>query len=273
MNLKKVISKNVTEICTFFTFTHVRQTCFACNFFLCIFLKLFQRIRSQREILRFLISFSIFLQKRFLGVILALFANFEAKCAKNGSKNQKTYFVNVSQISKGLYSSFSKKKSNSLYPTRYCVKFQAILFIVVLLLGNIRFRSWNAILLFRTIGFNGFDLFLSKWIQNVILRHIIFATFSTDSRSASNSALFYTHIEGLQLKIQALLALFVNSEVDFGRSGSKNQVVKIVVPYCITIRLVQKKLVILYIYMLTLHHYFFKCSRNPKLFPCGRYSA
>ncbi len=25
---KKVISKNVTEICTFFTFTHVRQTCF-----------------------------------------------------------------------------------------------------------------------------------------------------------------------------------------------------------------------------------------------------
>ena len=31
---KKVISKNVTEKCTFFTFTHVRQTCFAYNFFL-----------------------------------------------------------------------------------------------------------------------------------------------------------------------------------------------------------------------------------------------
>ncbi len=29
---KKVISKNVTEKCTFFTFTHVRQTCFAYNF-------------------------------------------------------------------------------------------------------------------------------------------------------------------------------------------------------------------------------------------------
>ncbi len=26
---KKVISKNVTEICTFFAFTHVRQACFA----------------------------------------------------------------------------------------------------------------------------------------------------------------------------------------------------------------------------------------------------
>jgi hypothetical protein len=31
---KKVISKNVTEICTFSTFTHVRQTCFAYNFLL-----------------------------------------------------------------------------------------------------------------------------------------------------------------------------------------------------------------------------------------------
>jgi hypothetical protein len=31
---KKVISKNVMEICTFFSFTHVRQTCFAYNFML-----------------------------------------------------------------------------------------------------------------------------------------------------------------------------------------------------------------------------------------------
>jgi hypothetical protein len=57
-----------TEICTFFTFTLVRQTCFAYNFFWCIFLQLFQRNRNQREILRFLISFFIFLQKNiFLG--------------------------------------------------------------------------------------------------------------------------------------------------------------------------------------------------------------
>ncbi len=51
----------------FFTFTPVRQTCFACNFFLVHFLQLFQRIRNQREILRFLISFSI--KKKFLGHI------------------------------------------------------------------------------------------------------------------------------------------------------------------------------------------------------------
>jgi hypothetical protein len=94
MHPKKVISKNVTEICTFFTFIHVGQTCFACNFFWCIFLQLFQRIGNQREILRFLISFLI--KKIKIWVVLALFSNFEAKCAKNGSKNQKTYFVNVS---------------------------------------------------------------------------------------------------------------------------------------------------------------------------------
>jgi hypothetical protein len=60
-------------------------------------------------------------------VILALFEYFEAKRTKNGSKNQKTYLVNVSYISilhpsKGLYSSFSKKKSNLLYPNAYAQK-------------------------------------------------------------------------------------------------------------------------------------------------------
>jgi hypothetical protein len=94
MYQKKVISKNVTEKCTFFSFTHVRQTCFA--FVWCIFSQLFQRIRNQREILRFLTPFSIFSKKNFFCVILVLFSNFEAKRARNGSKNQKTYLVNVS---------------------------------------------------------------------------------------------------------------------------------------------------------------------------------
>ncbi len=114
MYQKKVISKNVTEKCTFSTFTHVRQTCFADNFFLVHFVTTFQRIRNQREILRFLTPFSIFFKTKFFQVILVLFSNFEAKRARNGSKNQKTYLVNVSQISilhpsKGLYSLFSKK--------------------------------------------------------------------------------------------------------------------------------------------------------------------
>ncbi len=125
MYQKKVSSKNVTEKCPVLTFTHVRQTCFAYNFFWCIFLQLFQRIRNQREILRFSTPFSIF-SKKFFKVILVLFSNFEAKLARNSSKNQKTYFVNVSQISilhpsKGLYSLFSKKKSNLLYPIVHCI--------------------------------------------------------------------------------------------------------------------------------------------------------
>jgi hypothetical protein len=65
-------------------------------FLWCIFLQLFQRIRNQREILRFLTPFSIFSKKNFFKVILVLFSNFEAKRARNGSKNQKMYLVNVS---------------------------------------------------------------------------------------------------------------------------------------------------------------------------------
>jgi hypothetical protein len=64
----------VPEKCTFFIFTHVRQTFFAYNFFVCIFSQLFQRIRNQREILRFLAPLLIFLQKKiFYGHISTFF--------------------------------------------------------------------------------------------------------------------------------------------------------------------------------------------------------
>jgi hypothetical protein len=43
---KKVISKNVMEICTFFTFTLVRQTCFADNFFVAFFNNFFNGFKS-----------------------------------------------------------------------------------------------------------------------------------------------------------------------------------------------------------------------------------
>ncbi len=92
MHHKKLLAKMWRKKSLFSLFTHVRQTFFAYNFFLCIFLQLFQRIRNHREILRFLISFLIFCKKKFFGVILALFANFEAERAKNGSKNLKKVF-------------------------------------------------------------------------------------------------------------------------------------------------------------------------------------
>ncbi len=96
MHHKNVISKNVMEKARFSLFTHVRQSIFAYNFFLVHFLQLFQWIWNQHEILRFLISFLIFFAKKNCAVFLALFANFEAERAKNGSKNRKMYLVNVS---------------------------------------------------------------------------------------------------------------------------------------------------------------------------------
>jgi hypothetical protein len=68
-------------------FRHV----FANLFFWYNFSKLFQRIRNQREILRFLTPFSL---KKFffVVVILVLFSNFDCKCAGNGSKKRKILF-------------------------------------------------------------------------------------------------------------------------------------------------------------------------------------
>ncbi len=86
---KQVINKNETEMCTFYTFDHMFIGFVCLQLFWCI---------------------------------LALLPNFEAKCARNGSKNLKTYFVNVSKNlillpSQGQSFLFSLKKSNSLYPS------------------------------------------------------------------------------------------------------------------------------------------------------------
>ncbi len=54
---KKMYKKSYKQKCDenmhFSTFTHLRQTCFAYNFFLVHFFKTFQRISNQHEILRF----------------------------------------------------------------------------------------------------------------------------------------------------------------------------------------------------------------------------
>ncbi len=77
----------MTKICTFSTFTLVHRTCFAYNFFWCIFVKLYQRIWNQHETLHFLIPFLIFLNF-FLGHTSTFF-KLEAKCTKYDAKNQK----------------------------------------------------------------------------------------------------------------------------------------------------------------------------------------
>ncbi len=68
---------------------YVRQSCFANNFFCVHFLQLFQQIRNKWNSTFFDIFFEL---KKKIWVILALFENFEARRAKNGSKNQKNLF-------------------------------------------------------------------------------------------------------------------------------------------------------------------------------------
>ncbi len=54
---KKIISKNITEICSLFTFTHVCQTCFAYNFCVCIFLRFPNRFKISVKFCVFYIFF------------------------------------------------------------------------------------------------------------------------------------------------------------------------------------------------------------------------
>jgi hypothetical protein len=82
---KKVIRRNVAKICTFSTFTHVRQTCFVYNFFV-NFLKTFSTdLKSAWNSACFI----PFMFKKKIKVIFLLFSNFEAKRKKTAPKKKK----------------------------------------------------------------------------------------------------------------------------------------------------------------------------------------
>ncbi len=70
------------KLCTFFAFTHVRQT----------FQYFFTNFSTDTKSAWNSAFFNIFFDKKKFGVILALFGNFEAKCAKNGKKKLKNLF-------------------------------------------------------------------------------------------------------------------------------------------------------------------------------------
>ncbi len=92
MHQKKVISKkSLTNMRTKWKKGLFSVTFLLITFLWCIFSKLFLRIRNQREILRFLIPKLNFFIKFFL-LLLALFVNFDCKCAGNGSKKRKIFF-------------------------------------------------------------------------------------------------------------------------------------------------------------------------------------
>ncbi len=79
---KKAISKNVMKICTFSTFTHVRQTCFAYNLFLFISLKLFNGFEIS---MKFCFFDTCFDKKKIISVIIVLFQTLNPN-EKNSAK-------------------------------------------------------------------------------------------------------------------------------------------------------------------------------------------
>jgi hypothetical protein len=92
---------------------HFSVTFLLITLFWYIFSKLFQRIRNQREILRFLTPFSIFSEKNFFRSCLYFFRTLTANAQETAQKNGKSFFMNVSwnlimQPSKGLHNQVVK---------------------------------------------------------------------------------------------------------------------------------------------------------------------
>ncbi len=119
---QKVNSKNVREICTFF-FTHVRQTCFAYNFFGAFFNNFFNGFETSVKFCVFLHLFSICQKIFFLGHNGTFFKLWSQTRKKRLKKSKNVFSKCVLDFNfapiKG--SSFSKTKSNSLYPNEHLV--------------------------------------------------------------------------------------------------------------------------------------------------------
>ena len=92
MYQKKFISNNVTEKCTFFTFTHVCQTCFAYNFFFgAFFHNFFNGFEISVKFCVFWHLFRFFKKKVFLGHI-SIFGKLWSQTRKKRLKKSKKVF-------------------------------------------------------------------------------------------------------------------------------------------------------------------------------------
>ena len=89
---QKFISTNVTEICTFFTFTYVRQTCFACNFFLVHFFTTFSTDSKSAWNSGFFDIFLDFFQKKFSLGHISTFCKLWSQMRKKRLKKSKNVF-------------------------------------------------------------------------------------------------------------------------------------------------------------------------------------
>ncbi len=68
---------------------------FTDNFFVCIFHKLFLTDSKSAWNSAFIDTNIEFLNEKFFLLFLALFVNFDSKCAQNGSKKRINFFMNV----------------------------------------------------------------------------------------------------------------------------------------------------------------------------------
>ncbi len=123
MYQKKVISKNVTERCTFFMFTPVRQTCFAYNFFVVHFFTTFSTDSKSAWNSAFLDTFFDFLKKKILGNISTFFKLWSQTRKKRLNKSKNVFCkcvldFNFAPIKGSVFFIFKKKvKFFVPYPT------------------------------------------------------------------------------------------------------------------------------------------------------------
>ncbi len=115
MYQQKVISKNVTEKCTFFTFTHVRQTCFAYSFFLVHFFKTFSTDSKSAWNSAFFDTFFDFVKKKFFLGHISTFFQLWNQTRKKRLKKSKNVFCkcvldfNFAPIKGSVFFIFKKK--------------------------------------------------------------------------------------------------------------------------------------------------------------------
>ncbi len=111
---KKLLVKNVMEKCTFFTFTHVRQTCFAYNFFCAFFHNFFNRVEISVKFCVFWHLFEFFQKKFFLGHISTFFKLWRQTRKKRLKKSKNVFSkcvldFNFAPIKASVFFIFKKK--------------------------------------------------------------------------------------------------------------------------------------------------------------------
>ncbi len=171
----------------------------ALAFFRGICLSRHQQIWNQHKILHFLIPILIFSRKKIFWVIIALFAILKCKCEKNCTfsnilQKVKSYFLPISIILRVIPVKFETLKPPREHPPLTHIQSNACRFLF-LLFSYLRFAE--------AASFDKKELCRSDTTFSVAFLLITFRMplckycMSMDSKSALNSAFFYSHIEFL----------------------------------------------------------------------------